>query len=90
MNQNQQEAWVQDQPYTVMLQQYSDAADRLRQRLQTLKLELKAMQNHKKNTLESANAQRILERRIDLLHAEYYEITSCMRDIGFYAEKEQN
>ena len=48
MNQNQQEAWVQDQPYTVMLQQYSDAADRLKQRLQTLKLELKAMQNHKK------------------------------------------
>ena len=42
----------------------------------------------KKYTRESANAQRILERRMDLLRSEYYEITDCMREIGIYAAKE--
>ncbi len=89
MNQTYQEAWVQDHPFTTMLQQYNEAADRLKERILILKLALKEMQCHKKNTLESANAQKVLERRIDLLRTEYYEITHTIREIAFYAAREQ-
>ena len=88
MNQTNQEAWVQHQPYTAMLRQYRAAADRLKQRLNDLRNELKTMQHTKKYTRESTNAQRMLERRMDLLRSEYYEITDCMREIGIYAAKE--
>ena len=80
---------MQHQPYTAMLAQYRSAADRLKCRLQTLRQELKEMQYAKQYTKESANAQRILERRMDLLRTEYYEITDCMREIGVYAAKEK-
>ena len=87
-NQMNQEPWVQHRPYTLMLQQYCAAADRLMLRLRSLQQEYREMQQCKKHTLESANAQRILERRMDLLRSEYYEITDCMREIGIYAAKE--
>lgn len=90
MNHTQQETWVQHQPYTAMLRQYNDAADRLKERLQTLKDELKEMQERGQDSAESAFAQRILERRMDLLRTEYYELTDCIRDIAFYAERENH
>lgn len=89
MKQIHQETWVQHQPYTVMLHQYRDAANRLKQRITMLSLELKAMQDRSGDSAESADRQRTLEQRVDLLRTEYYEITDCMQEIAVYAEKEQ-
>ena len=88
MNQTVTKEWVQDQPYTAMLRTYSAAASRLQERLKQLRLELNAAKQCKQHTRASADAQRILERRMDLLRAEYYEVTDCMREIGIYAGKE--
>ena len=79
---------MEHQPYTAMLRQYSAAADRLMLRLRELQQECKILQQSKKHTAESANAQRSLERRIDLLRSEYYETIDCIREIGIYAAKE--
>ena len=89
MNQTHQEAWVQHAPYTAMLLQYRKAAERIQTRLCVLRGELKDAAAHKQYTAASADLQRSLERRMDLLRTEYYEITDCMRKIGCYAEMEQ-
>ena len=44
MNQNQNVNWVQNQPYTVMLAAYRLAAERLQNRLEQLKQELRHLQ----------------------------------------------
>ena len=89
MNQNQNARWLQKQPYTLMLLEYRAAADRLLDRITLLRHELRCIQLCKKHTRESADAQRNLERRIDLLRSEYYEITDSMREIRIYADKER-
>lgn len=89
MNQNMTEGWVKDQPYTAMLHAYSAAAERLRGRIALLRAELNDTKRCKLHTRASADRQRILERRMDLLRSEYYEITDCMREIRIYAAKER-
>ncbi len=89
MNQNTTVNWVQDQPYTAMLRDYSRAADRLLLRMAALRTELRQLQQCKKYTRESADKQKSLEHRVDLLRSEYYDLTLCIREIGIYAAKEQ-
>ncbi len=88
MNQNQNVNWVQNQPYTVMLAAYRLAAERLQNRLEQLKQELRHLQQCKQYTRESADREKDLEHRMDLLRSEYYELTESMREIRIYAEKE--
>lgn len=88
MHTNNQETWIQHTPYTAMLRQYQAAADKLLQRLAQLKAELHQMQQHKRGTLDSAQAQKQLEQRILLLRTEYVDLTDTIYEIGGYAARE--
>ena len=80
---------AQLRPYTRMLGQYQLSAEKLLHRLDILKTELREMQLNKRGTPESALAQKKLETRIMLLRTEFYELTDCIREIRFYAEREK-
>ena len=86
--QNMTKSWVQQAPYTQMLGQYRQSAEKLLCRLKLLQSELREMQMHKNGSAASALEQQKLEKRIMLLRTEYYEMTDCIREIGLYAEKE--
>ena len=43
---------------------------------------------HKAGTAESANRQRALEKRIELLYEEYIDLIDAIREIRIYAAKE--
>lgn len=88
MDSNTQTGWVQSRPYTAMLRQYQTAADKLLHRLKELKAELTQMQQHKRGTLDSAQAQQQLEQRIQLLRMEYVDLTDTIHEIGSYAAQE--
>lgn len=88
MNPNTETQWEQHTPYTVMLRQYREAADKLVHRLEQLKGELRNMQRNKRGTLESAQAQKQLEQRILMLRTEYADITDTIGEIRYYAARE--
>ena len=76
------------QPYTAMLGQYQQVSQKLLNRFGILKVQLREMQMHKRNTAASALEQKKLEQRILLLQTEFYELTDIIREIRFYAERE--
>lgn len=88
MNPNTETRWEQHTPYTVMLRQYREAADKLVHRLEQLKSELRNIQRDKRGTLESAQVQKQLEQRILMLRTEYVDLTDAIGEIGYYAARE--
>lgn len=82
--------WERRAPYTVMLQCYARAVQRLSRRREELKEELHAMKAHPARSAESARQQMLLEKRIDLLYEEYLDLTDAMREIRIYAAKEKH
>lgn len=88
MNPNTETHWEQHTPYTVMLRQYREAADKLVHRLEQLKSELRNIQRDKRGTLESAHVQKQLEQRILMLRTEYVDLTDAIGEIGYYAARE--
>lgn len=81
-------SWEHNAPYSKMLADYQQAADRILDRQTLLKGELRRMMKRKSGTLASAESQTLLERRIALLRAEYADIRDAMEDIRVYAARE--
>lgn len=86
MTQQSFTSWERVAPYSKMLTEYEQAADRILRRQTMLKRELNRM--HRAGTLHSAQSQSLLERRIALLQAEYVDIRDAMEDIRAYAARE--
>ncbi len=82
----QNRPWVRSAPYTQMLRHYERAVLRVQRRREELKAELQSL--HKAGTAESANRQRALEKRIELLYEEYIDLIDAIREIRIYAAKE--
>ena len=69
-----------DHPYTAMLHDYEAAAEALRARITELNTAL--------HTLLCPAQRLLLEKRIQTLREEYYEIRLDIREIKSYAERE--
>ena len=82
----QNRPWINKAPYTQMLRHYERAVLRVQRRREELKAELQSL--HKAGTAESANRQRALEKRIELLYEEYIDLIDAIREIRIYAAKE--
>lgn len=88
MTQHSFTPWEQHAPYSKMLADYEQAADRILNRQIMLKKDLQRLTRRKSGTLDSAQSQTLLERRIALLRAEYADICDTIEDIRAYAARE--
>ncbi len=88
MHAKQNAEWITQAPYTAMLASYRSAAEKLKHRIDVLKQELSVMKKRKAGTYASAQAQALLERRIQMLREERSDIADVIRSILPYAEQE--
>lgn len=87
-NCSQSEVFRQEHPYSVMLQSYRAALDAVLQRLTELRRESRDLPPED-GFRRAASDRCQLEKRIDLLRREAFELTDVIRMIRPYAEREE-
>ncbi|MCQ2416378.1 MAG: hypothetical protein MJ071_01035 [Oscillospiraceae bacterium] len=81
--------WEKEKPYTQMLGKYESAAEKVAEKKQALRSELKQIQREEARRERSLEEEAALYKRIETLRMEYEELTDAIREIRIYAEKEQ-